>query len=90
MPHQLGGDPTGKDKQFALIANFKIIVTPKRKDGPSRIFMLDKAVFEKNYCLEEFSDKAIVMVATYGSREPDIRVLAKTVVDYLDRDSSDR
>ena len=89
MPHNLGGVPTEKDKEFALIANFKIIATPKREDGRSRIFMLDKAISEKNYFLEEFAGKAIVMVASHGGREPDIRVLAKTVVNYLDRDSSD-
>ncbi|HTY24781.1 MAG TPA: hypothetical protein VMC85_16750 [Desulfomonilaceae bacterium] len=89
MPHRLGGDPTGNDKEFALIASYKIIATPKRENGSSRIFMLDKTASENNYFLEEFSGKAIVMVAAYGRREPDIRVLAKTVVDYLDGSSSD-
>lgn len=89
MPHRLGGDPAGKDKEFALIASYKIIAIPRRENGGSRIFMLDKAVSENNYFLEEFSGKANVMVAAYGRREPDIRDLAKTVVDYLDRSSSD-
>jgi len=85
MPHNLGGVSDGERQRICLIANFKNNCDPKREDGRSRIFMLDKAISEKNYFLEEFAGKAIVMVASHGGREPDIRVLAKTVVNYLDR-----
>jgi len=89
MPHQVGGDPAAKDKTRTLMAHYKVIALPKRKDGVSRIFMLDKAASEKHYFLEEFSAKAILMVATYGNEKPDIRTLTKVVADYLDKGRTD-
>jgi hypothetical protein len=83
MPHLVEGDP--KSKSTSLWADYKVIALPKRKDGGSRIFMLDKAAPEKNWFLEEYSERDIVMVAAYGKEKPDIRDLAKKVVDYLDR-----
>jgi hypothetical protein len=47
--------------------------------------MLDKGALERNYFLEENTGEAIVMVAKYGKEKPEIRDLAKTVADYLDR-----
>lgn len=82
MPHLVEGDP--KNKITSLWADYKVIALPKRADGGSRIFMLNKAASEKNYFLEEFTDKSIVMVAVYGKEKPDIRDLAKRVADYLD------
>lgn len=82
MPHLVEGDP--KNKITSLWADYKVIALPKRADGGSRIFMLNKAASEKNYFLEEFTDKSIVMVAVYGKEKPDIRDLAKKVADYLD------
>jgi len=89
MPHPVGGNPAAKDKTLTLMAEYKVIALPKRKDGVSRIFMLDKAAFEKHYFLEEFSAKAILMVATYGNEKPDIRTLTKVVADYLDKGRTD-
>jgi hypothetical protein len=76
LPHPLDG---------TLLADYKVIALPKRKDSGSRIFMLDKAPSEKYYFLEEYTGEAIVMVAAYGRGKPDIRDLAKKVADYLDR-----
>lgn len=89
MPHLVGGDPAAKDKTFTLMADYKVIALPKRKDDVSRIFMLDKTASEKHYFLEEFSAKAILMVATYGNEKPDIRTLTKVVADYLDKGQTD-
>ncbi len=79
LPHPLGGD---------LMADYKVIALPMRKESGSRIFMLDKAASEKNYFLEEYTRNAIVMVAAYGKEKPDIRDLTKKVADYLDRDQT--
>ena len=76
LPHPLGEH---------LMADYKVIALPKRKDGGSRIFMLDKTASEKNYFLEDYTGVAIVMVAAYGKEKPDIRDLAKMVAGYLDR-----
>jgi hypothetical protein len=85
MPHQVGGNPADRDKPSTLMADYKVIALPKRKDGVSRIFMLNKAASEKHYFLEEFSAQAILMVATYGNEKPGIRSLTKVVADYLDK-----
>ena len=83
MPHLVEGDP--RKKTTSLWADYKVIALPKRKDGGSRIFMLDKSASEKHYFLEEYTAEAIVMVVVYGKEKPDIRDLAKKVADYLDR-----
>jgi hypothetical protein len=89
MPHLVGGDAAAKDKTLTLMAYYKVIALPKGRDGISRIFMLDKTASEKRYFLEEFSTKAILMVATYGNEKPDIRTLTKVVADYLDKSRTD-
>ncbi len=89
IPHSVYMDPPPKSKGLALMADYKVIARPRRKDGVSRIFMLDKSAYEKHYFLEEFSANAILMVATYGNEKPDIRTLTKVVADYLDKGSTD-
>ncbi len=83
MPHLVGGEP--EDKMTSLWADYKVIALSKRKDGGSRLFLLDKAVSDKNYFLEEYTDTAIIMVAEYGNEKPDIRDLANEVAAYLDK-----
>jgi len=71
---------------FNLMADYKVIALPKLESGASRIFMLNKAAIEKHYFLEEYSrtNGGVTMLATYGKEKPDIRVLTRTVVSYLD------
>lgn len=47
MPHLVEGDPTAKDKRSNLMADYKVIALPKRKDTGSRIFQLNKTAWEK-------------------------------------------
>jgi len=84
MPHLVEGPKAGAT---SLWADYKVIALPRHKqeNGRSRIFMLDKGALEINYFLEENMGEAIVMVAKYGKEKPEIRDLAKTVADYLDR-----
>ena len=68
----------------SLVAFYKVIAFPKTANGPSRIFQLDKSPNEKNYFLEEFSDKAISMAKMYGNELPDIRAVVADAIGYLD------
>jgi hypothetical protein len=76
----------GKDRKdpFALIAYYKVIALPKQGNGPSRILQFDKAANEKNYFLEEYSEKAISMAEMYGNEMPDIRTVIRDAISYLD------
>ena len=84
MPHLVEGDPTAKDKRSNLMADYKVIALPKRKDAGSRIFPLNKTAWEKLYWLEEYSRESINTVHTYAVK-PVIRAVTKAVADYLDQ-----
>jgi hypothetical protein len=76
----------GRDRKdpLALIAYYKVIALPKEGSGPSRIFQLDKSASEKNYFLEEFSEKAISIAEVYGNAMPGIRSVVADAISYLD------
>ena len=76
----------GRDRKdpTALIGYYKVIALPKKGSGPSRIFQLDKSASEKNYFLEEFSEKAISIAEVYGHAMPGIRSVVTDAISYLD------
>jgi hypothetical protein len=84
VPHLVEGNPSAKDKKFNLMADYKVIALPKRKDAGSRIFQLNKTAWEKDYWLEEYSRESINTIQTYAVK-PDIRAVTKAVADYLDQ-----
>ena len=84
LPHLVEGDPAAKDKKSNLMADYKVIALPKRKDTGSRIFQLNKTAWEKQYWLEEYSSESITTVHVYAVK-PDIRAVTKAVADYLDQ-----
>jgi len=83
-PHLVEGSVEGKEKASALVADYKVIALPKHEGVASRIFMLNKAAAEKDYFLEEYSRPRLSMVASYPKEKPDIRIVTKAVVVYLD------
>jgi hypothetical protein len=76
----------GADRKdlLALIAYYKVIAFPKTGNGPARIFQLDKSSIEKNYFLEEFSKKRVILAKMYGNETPDIRAVVVDAIAYLD------
>jgi len=69
-----------KDGPFALYAFFKVIAFPKEGGGTSRILQLNKSKEEKNYFLEEYSERSIIMAKSYGAGKPDIRAVVSHAV----------
>jgi len=85
LPHLVEGK-AAKDKRSNLMADYKVIALPKRKDAGSRIFQLNKTAWEKLYWLEEYSSESVNTVHTYPVK-PDIRAITKAVAEYLDQNN---